>query len=131
MSIPEAAQLILQAGAMGKGGEIFILDMGEPVRILDMAKELIRLHGMEPDKDIPIKFIGLRPGEKLYEELITKGEGIIGTSHEKIVVLRGCEGDPDNLKRHLEELLFWAGSRDAENIKKKLKVILPEYSPQF
>jgi FlaA1/EpsC-like NDP-sugar epimerase len=68
MSIPEAAQLILQAGAMGRGGEIFILDMGKPVRILDMAKELIRLHGLEPDKDISIKLIGLRPGEKLYEE---------------------------------------------------------------
>lgn len=131
MSIPEAAQLILQAGAMGQGGEIFILDMGQPIRILDMAKELIRLHGLEPDKDVAIKFIGLRPGEKLYEELITKGEGIIETSHEKIVVLRGCGENPDNLKIHVNELLELAVNCDAQQIKDKLKEIVPEYNPQF
>lgn len=130
MSIPEAAQLILQAGAMGQGGEIFILDMGQPVRILDMAKELIRLHGLEPDKDIEIKFVGLRPGEKLYEELITKGEGIIETSHEKIVVLRGCGGDSDCLKTQVDELLALAVNCDAHLIKDKLKEIVPEYNPQ-
>jgi len=130
MSIPEAAQLILQAGAMGQGGEIFILDMGQPVRILDMAKELIRLHGLEPDKDIAIKFIGLRPGEKLYEELITKGEGIVETSHEKIVVLRGRDGYPDNFKKHVDELLALAVNCDAQLIKDKLKEIVPEYEPQ-
>ena len=79
MSIPEAAQLILQAGAMGNGGEIFILEMGEPIRIVDMARDLIRLHGLEPEKDIAIEFTGLRPGEKLHEELITSGEGIVST----------------------------------------------------
>lgn len=131
MSIPEAAQLILQAGAMGDGGEIFILDMGKPVRILDMARELIRLHGLEPDKDIPIKFIGLRPGEKLYEELITKGEGIVETSHEKIVVLRGCNGDSGYLKKHVDELLALAVKCNAQLIKDKLKEIVPEYNPQF
>ena len=88
MTIPEAAQLILQAGAMGQGGEIFILKMGTPVKIVDMARDLIRLSGREPDKDVKITFIGLRDGEKLYEELITVGEGIVPTKHEKIMVLR-------------------------------------------
>jgi FlaA1/EpsC-like NDP-sugar epimerase len=131
MSIPEAAQLILQAGAMGEGGEIFILDMGKPVRILDMAKDIIRLHGMEPDKDIPIKFIGLRPGEKLYEELITRGEGIVETSHEKIVVLQGLNGNAVSLNTQIEELLKIAESSNAVRIKAKLKEIVPEYKPQI
>ena len=131
MSIPEAAQLILQAGAMGTGGEIFILDMGKPVKILDMAKDIIRLHGLEPERDIPIKFIGLRPGEKLYEELITKGEGIVETSHEKIVVLRGTNGNAEQLKAQIDELLNLAGNCDSLQIKNKLKEMLPEYSPQL
>jgi len=131
MSIPEAAQLILQAGAMGDGGEVFILDMGKPVRILDMAKELIRLHGLEPDKDIEIKFVGLRPGEKLYEELITKGEGIVETSHEKIVVLRGTNGNPGELNILVRDLLSCAHNCDALEIKSKLKEIVPEYNPQY
>ena len=88
MTIPEAAQLVLQAAAMGKGGELFVLDMGEPVKIADLARDMIRLSGLEPDVDIEIKYIGLRPGEKLYEELITAGEGIVPTPHEKIMVLR-------------------------------------------
>lgn len=131
MSIPEAAQLILQAGAMGEGGEIYILDMGKPVRILDMAKDIIRLHGLEPDKDIPIKFIGLRPGEKLYEELITKGEGIVETSHGKIMVLRGKIGNSDLLKKQIEELLSLACNCDSMQIKEKLREIIPEYKPQL
>ena len=77
MSIPEAAQLILQAGAFGQGGEIFVLDMGKPVKIIDLVRDLIRLHGLEPEKDIPIQYVGLRPGEKLFEELITVGENIL------------------------------------------------------
>jgi FlaA1/EpsC-like NDP-sugar epimerase len=88
MTIPEAAQMIIQAGAMGEGGEVFILKMGTPVKILDMARDLIRLSGKEPDKDIKIVFTGLREGEKLYEELITVGEGIVPTKHEKIMALR-------------------------------------------
>ncbi len=88
MTIPEAAQLILQAGGMGQGGEIFILKMGTPVKIVDMARDLIRLSGREPDRDVKITFTGLRDGEKLYEELITVGEGIVSTKHEKIMVLR-------------------------------------------
>ena len=88
MTISEAVQLILQAGAMGESGEIYILKMGRPVKILDMARDLIRLSGFEPDKDIHINITGLRPGEKLYEELITEGEGIVPTAHEKLMVLR-------------------------------------------
>ena len=88
MSIPEAAQLILQAGSIGNGGEIFVLDMGEPILIKDIAIELIKLSGFTPDVDIPIEYIGLRPGEKMFEELITKGENITDSPHEKIMILK-------------------------------------------
>ena len=89
MTIPEAAQLVLQASTMGQGREIFILKMGEPVRIVDLARNLIRLSGFEPDTDIKITFTGLRPGEKLFEELLLEQEGIMPTSHEKLYVLDG------------------------------------------
>jgi len=91
MSIPEAVRLVLQAGAMGEGGEVFVLDMGEPVRILDLAKEMIRLCGLEPDRDIPIVFTGKRPGEKLFEELLTAEEGTAATKHEKIFIARSAD----------------------------------------
>ena len=129
MTIPEASQLILQAGAMGEGGEIFILDMGSPIKILDLARDLIRLSGFEPDEDIEIKFIGLRPGEKLYEELITEGEGIFPTSHEKISVLRKPPCDFNWLKAKIDELTVLAEKQDAAGIKRKFKEILPEYEP--
>jgi len=129
MTIPEAAQLILQAGAMGEGGEIFVLDMGSPVKILDLARDLIRLSGFEPDEDIEIKFIGLRPGEKLYEELITEGEGIFPTGHEKISVLRKAPCDLNWLKAKIDELTVLAERQDAMGIKRKFKEILPEYEP--
>jgi FlaA1/EpsC-like NDP-sugar epimerase len=129
MSIPEAAQLILQAGAMGEGGEIFILDMGEPIRIVDMARDLIRLHGLEPEKDIPIDFIGLRPGEKLHEELITVGEGIVSTGHNKIMVLRGKSRDTAALLAAIERLIVVARQGEADSIKKKLREIVPDYTP--
>jgi len=129
MTIPEASQLILQAGSMGEGGEIFILDMGSPIKILDLARDLIRLSGFEPDEDIEIKFIGLRPGEKLYEELITEGEGIFPTGHEKISVLRKAPCDLNWLKAKIDELTVLAGRQDAMGIKRKFKEILPEYEP--
>ncbi len=139
MTIPEAAQMILQAGAMGKGGEVFILRMGTPVKIVDMARDLIRLSGKEPDVDIKIIFTGLRDGEKLYEELITVGEDILPTGHEKIMVLRSShqpnEGNilqksREMLEKKIDELVKNALRHDSRAIKKKLKEIVPEYTPQ-
>jgi len=139
MTISEASQLILQAGAMGKGGEIFILKMGTPVKILKMAEDLIRLSGKEPVKDIKIDFTGLREGEKLYEELITVGEDIVETGHEKIMVLQSdgnCNGfaSPDQLQawlsENLAELYKLALRMDSSAIKRKLQEIVPEYTPQ-
>jgi FlaA1/EpsC-like NDP-sugar epimerase len=132
MSVSEAAQLILQAGAMGKGGEIFLLDMGKPVRILEMARDLIRLHGYEPEADIPIQFVGLRPGEKLYEELITEGEGIVNTSHKKIMVLKGNHTwNPKILNDHVDDLLAVTRKYDGLSIKQKLQELVSDYTPQI
>ena len=114
MSIEEAAQLILQAASMGEGGEIFILEMGTPVVIAQMARDLIRLCGKEPDSEIEIKYIGLRPGEKLYEELITEGEGIVATGHEKIMVLRGDGREIPGLQERLARLVGLAADHDGE-----------------
>jgi len=129
MTIPEACQLILQAGAMGEGGEIYILDMGTPVKIVDMARDLIRLSGFEPGVDIKIEFVGLRPGEKLFEELITSGEGIVPTSHEKILVLRGQTCDQDRLNRVIEDLTKLAEEQNGAGIREKLQEIVEDYSP--
>lgn len=129
MTIPEACQLILQAGAMGKGGEIFILDMGTPIKIVDMARDLIRLSGFEPDEDIKIEYIGLRPGEKLYEELITEGEGIVPTSHNNILVLHGNSCDFKTLTQHIEELERLSKKQDAKGIRNGMNSIVPEYTP--
>jgi len=140
MTIEEASQLILQAFTMGEGGEIFILEMGTPIKILDMARDMIRLSGKEPDRDIEIKFIGLRPGEKLYEELITEGEGIVKTGHEKILVLKSnvptggkTPHEPDInslscLEEKIRELKALADLHDAKGIKKKMKELVPEYT---
>jgi len=141
MTIPEAAQLILQAGAIGNGGEIFVLEMGTPIRIADMAYDLIRLSGKEPGTDIEIVFTGLRPGEKLYEELITWEEDIISTSHEKIMILEyNGRWNWNGLKSQdcfrawleceIDELLCVAKTHDACAIKQKLRLLVPEYSPQ-
>jgi FlaA1/EpsC-like NDP-sugar epimerase len=129
MTIPESCQLILQAGAMGKGGEIFILDMGTPVKIDDMARDLIRLSGFEPDVDIKIEHVGLRPGEKLYEELITEGEGIVPTSHENIMALKGEPYDQKFLNDKIDELSRFAHQQDAERIGLLLQELVPEYKP--
>jgi FlaA1/EpsC-like NDP-sugar epimerase len=130
MTIPESCKLILQAGALGEGGEIFVLDMGTPIKIVEMARDLIRRSGFKPDRDIEIKFIGLRPGEKLYEELITESEGIVHSAHEKIFVLRGeNKNDLNWLNQEIEELVKLALEQDASGIKSKLKEIVPEYQP--
>jgi FlaA1/EpsC-like NDP-sugar epimerase len=129
MTIPEACQLILQAGSMGNGGEIFILDMGTPVKIDDMARDLIRLSGFEPDVDINIEYIGLRPGEKLYEELITEGENVVPTSHEKIMVLKGIDCNLPALNGHIAELNTYARDQAKGKIIKKLKEVVSDYTP--
>lgn len=129
MTIPEASQLILQAGAMGDGGEIFILDMGEPIKIDNIARDLIRLSGLEPDKDIMVNYVGLRPGEKLYEELITEGEGIVATEHKKIMVLRGTAQNLQILNGNIGKLAALAEEQDSNEIIEKLRSIVPEYSP--
>lgn len=130
MSIEEAAQLILQAASMGEGGEIFILEMGTPIRIGQMARDLVRLCGREPDSEIEIKYIGLRPGEKLHEELITEGEGIVPTDHEKIMVLRSTHANEANILESLPRLEKLAEKLDANGIKKILGEIMPNYSPR-
>jgi FlaA1/EpsC-like NDP-sugar epimerase len=130
MTIPEACQLILQAGAMGNGGEIFLLDMGTPIKIADMAKDLIKLSGFIPDEDIKIEYIGLRPGEKLFEELITEGEGIVPTSHEKIMTLKGTDYNLNALNGDIEALLSISEEQDHGKIKATLKEIVPEYMPE-
>jgi FlaA1/EpsC-like NDP-sugar epimerase len=131
MTIPEACQLILQAGALcaENSVEVFLLDMGQPIKIADMARDLIRLSGFEPDVDINIEYIGLRPGEKLYEELITEGEGVVPTSHEKILVLQGEVCNPHQLDGQIDTLGQLASDQDAEGIKEKLTRIVPEYKP--
>jgi FlaA1/EpsC-like NDP-sugar epimerase len=128
MTIPEAVQLVLQAGTMGEGGEVFLLEMGRPVRILDVARNIIRLSGLEPDVDIPIKIIGLRPGEKLYEELLVEGEGILPTGHDQIRVQRGDEPAPDLVER-IAEVLESARAGDREAVLRRLVAIVPEYTP--
>jgi len=128
MTIPEAVQLVIQAGAMAAGGEIFILDMGEPVRILDLAKDLIRLSGFEPDVDIPISITGLRPGEKLFEELLLDEEGISATKHDKIFIGQPTFTDYDLLLRSLEEANSIIKNGTDEDIKEYVKTIVPNYS---
>jgi FlaA1/EpsC-like NDP-sugar epimerase len=130
MTIPEACQLILQAGAFDdEQVNIYLLDMGEPVKIVDMAKDLIRLSGFEPDADIQIEFTGLRPGEKLFEELIIEGEGIVPTSHHKILALHGHGCNFDLINGHLDQLNQSAASQDGATIIRLLKSIVADYQP--
>jgi len=129
MTIPEAAQLVLQAGVMGKGGEIFVLDMGKPIKIVDLAHSLIRLSGREPEKDVKIVFTGLRPGEKLFEELQLEGEGTKPTPHDKIRVLDGGHCDFREMLHHLEDLSALVDARNVHGLVQKLKTVVPEYQP--
>lgn len=128
MTIPEAVQLVIQAGAMAEGGEIFVLDMGEPVKIMDLAKNLIRLSGFEPNEDIDIEITGLRPGEKLYEELLMNEEGLKATRHNKIFVAQPLHTDYELLKRELEILNQKVYKTcDHTEIKEYVKVLVPTY----
>lgn len=126
MTIPEAVQLILQAGAYAKGGEIFVLDMGEPVRIDDLARNMIRLSGFEPDVDIPIVYTGLRPGEKLYEELLLSGEGMQKTANDLIYIGGEADFDVEHIEQRLEELKSLHEGED-ELLRSKIAEIVPTY----
>lgn len=131
MTIPEACQLVLEAGAMGKGGEIFIFDMGKPVRIVELARKMIQMAGLTPGKDIEIKFTGLRPGEKLYEELLDKQEGVIDTHHPKIRKAAVRQHDHETMK---EQILFLVElARDGHpriELVRQMKAIVPEFTSQ-
>mgnify|MGYP000141386641 FL=1 len=128
MSIPEAAQLVLQAGLMSEGGEIFVLDMGEPVKIADLARLMIRLSGSD-ENDIRIEYTGLRPGEKLYEELLADSESTLPTPHPKLYIARARAANPDQLHDCMAWLLSAANASPAE-VKSRLRDWVPEYQPQ-
>lgn len=126
MTIPEASQLVMQAGALNMNGSVFVLDMGEPVSIETMARDLITLSGFEPDKDIEIEYTGMRPGEKLFEELLTAEEGTDMTQHEKIYVAKSIDVIND-LSNKLDQLEKIASGGNHEQIKSAIKDIVPTY----
>jgi FlaA1/EpsC-like NDP-sugar epimerase len=130
MTIPEAVLLLLQAGALGAAGEIFMLDMGDPVKIVDLARDLIRLSGLVPDRDIAIQFTGLRPGEKLYEELLTAAEDATVTRHEKIFVAAPAPVDAERVNAAVEALTELATEGDAYGIRMLLRELVPTYHPR-
>ena len=127
MTIPEACQLVLEAGAMGKGGEIYIFDMGKPLKIIDLARKMIKLAGFIPDKDIMIKVVGLRPGEKLYEELLNDTSKTIPTYHNKIMIAQEIQEEYETLHADIEELIKIANRFENESIVAKMKEIVPEF----
>ncbi|MFM8315482.1 MAG: polysaccharide biosynthesis protein, partial [Deltaproteobacteria bacterium] len=128
MSIPEAAQLILQASVLGKGGEIFVLDMGSPVRIVDLARQLLTLNGLEEGKDIEIVFTGLRPGEKLYEEVLFETEATLETSHPMIRVAKAREVS-DKFVMQLEAILNAEYFEGFAAVQERVQTLVPEYNP--
>ena len=127
MTIPEACSLVLEAGTMGDGGEIFVFDMGEPVKIYDLARKMIKLAGYIPDKEIHIAFSGLRPGEKLYEELLNKGEEVIPTHHRKIMISKVINNQTNSIFQSIEFLIDLAEKNKADKVVKQMKFIVPEY----
>jgi FlaA1/EpsC-like NDP-sugar epimerase len=129
MTIPEAAQLVLQAGAMGRGGEIFLLDMGEPVKIVDLATDLITLSGLRPHEDIEIRFTGMRPGEKLFEELSIDGEDVSRTPHPKIGIIKKRPEDFVRVCQGITRLLEICDASPPAEIRDELQRVVPEYSP--
>ena len=126
MTIPEAVSLVLQAGSYAKGGEIFVLDMGDPVRIYDLAVNLIKLSGYTPNVDIKIKIIGLRPGEKLYEEILMDEEGLQDTPNKLIHIGKPIDLDEDALFTKLDEL-YKAAYDETEDMKSKVEELVPTY----
>ncbi|MCB9433779.1 MAG: polysaccharide biosynthesis protein [Ardenticatenaceae bacterium] len=130
MTIPEAVQLVLQSSVLGTGGEVFVLDMGQPVKIIDLARDLIRLSGLEVGRDVEIKTVGLRPGEKLYEELFVPGENYHRTAHEKIFIAENASKFvPHDLETSIEMLAMAAANNDAALILRQLQRLIPEYQP--
>jgi FlaA1/EpsC-like NDP-sugar epimerase len=130
MTIPEAAQLVLQAGTMGQGGEIYVLEMGEPVRIVQLAEDMITLSGLRPGTDIEIAVTGIRPGEKLFEELSILGEDVLPTKHPKIGIWRNRPEDWSQLREGIRELVGLADCQDAGQIRAQLAKMVPEYHPE-
>ena len=129
MTIPEAVHLVLQCGALAEGGEIFILDMGEPVKILDLAENMIRLSGLEPGKDIPITFTGLRPGEKLYEELLISLDNLKTTENKQIFVAQPAPVDAECTQRFVRKLVQDAFA-ESDHIREEVQRLVPEYTPE-
>ena len=127
MTIPEASQLVLQAGAYAEGGEIFVLDMGKPVKIYDLAENLIKLSGYEPHRDIKIEITGLRPGEKLYEELLMNEEGLTETKHEKIFIGKPGDFEINDIAKKTKELLKYATKGNKVRLKKQLKMVVDTF----
>ncbi|GAA0218811.1 polysaccharide biosynthesis protein [Metaclostridioides mangenotii] len=128
MTIPEAVGLVIQAGAMAKGGEIFVLDMGEPVKILDLANNLIKFSGLEPGVDIKIKFTGLRPGEKLYEELLMSEEGLLETRHKKIFIGKPININREKIDKILKELQMVTEDEETDKIESLMKTLVTTYT---
>lgn len=131
MTIPEACQLVLEAGFMGKGGEIYVFDMGEPVRVLDVAINLIRLSGLEPHKDIKIKYVGLRPGEKLYEELFAEDEPMMPTHHPKISIAQVANNDFEKISSRIEIILSSLNQMSETRVIEEMQEIVPGYKSKF
>ncbi len=130
MTIPEACRLVLEAGAMGEGGEIYIFDMGKPVKIIDLAKRMIKLSGLEPGKDIMIEYTGMRPGEKLYEELLDLHENTLPTHHPLIMIAKVREQDIDQVRSDIDELVNLSAGAGDTDVVRKMKQIVPEYKSQ-
>ena len=127
MTIPEACQLVLEAGTMGKGGEIFVFDMGEPVKIMDLAIKMIKLAGYTPNKNIKVKITGLRPGEKLYEELLNEECKTLPTHHKKIMIGIDKIQDYDNINLKVEKIIKSAEKLKNDKVVAKLKDLIPEF----
>ncbi len=130
MTIPEACQLVLEAGNMGKGGEIYIFDMGDSIKIVDLAKKMIMLSGLTLGKDIQIVYTGLRPGEKLFEELLNNQENTIPTHHPKIMIAKVQQTDAAEISNAVDSIIKQLTEQDNYSLVKKMKDIVPDYISQ-
>src|SRR5690606_3661370 len=130
MTIPEACQLVIEAGCMGNGGEIYVFDMGKSVKIVDLAEKMIKLSGLTPYRDIDIKFTGLRPGEKLYEELLNDLENTVPTHHKKIMIARVRQNDFDMVNQQIQALLNSTKAHDSMEMVRQMKCMVAEFKSQ-